>query len=106
MARRKARPGAAGQRALIQELNERYRREFVRAEQLEALLAPVKALGLLWALRGLRRLHRWLTRARPGGDDVSLPLPPVPDEGLPPWEGAEDAPPLRRGCSRPPSTRP
>jgi GT2 family glycosyltransferase len=74
----------ADYRALIHLLNERYRREFVRAERLEALLAPVRALGMLWALRALGRLRRWW--ARPGrlvgeSDWAALPLLPVEPRG-------------------------
>jgi GT2 family glycosyltransferase len=73
-------------RALIHLLNQRYRAEFVRAERLEALLAPVRALGLMWMLRGLARMHRWLTCPRLRGprrdDDWSvLPLQPAQPAG-------------------------
>jgi GT2 family glycosyltransferase len=49
-------------RSLLCLLNQRYHREFVRAEVLESLLAPLRALRLTWVLSGLGRLRRWLAR--------------------------------------------
>jgi GT2 family glycosyltransferase len=70
-------------RTLIHALNQRYHDEFVRAANLEALLAPVRALRLMWLLRGLAHVWRWLRHPRgrtAGREDTWVPLSPHPTE--------------------------
>src|SRR5206468_2982042 len=74
MSHRKRRRAPVDYRNLICLLNQRYHREFVRAEVLEALLAPLRALRLTWLLAGLGRLRRWLARPRCVADAGSTPL--------------------------------